>query len=135
MTIAISIDKILDSVFARVALDAVCTGTAPAVGRDELPALRVLARDILRSQIARLGNLVKSADFDSDPEIVHVVLGVDGNSAVAPVAGSVMCSALGLGIMAALHGGTAAEAGFRSGSESELSILLAATEARIVPGV
>lgn len=133
MTIAISIDKALDSVFARVALDAARSGQPPVAGHSEAPALRTVCRDVLRGFAARLGRLVRSADFDSDPDIVTLELDLDSDSLRAPVAGSVLCSALCLSVMAALHDGKDSEADFTARAQAELAILSGATAARIAP--
>lgn len=133
MTIAISIDKALDSVFARVALDAARSGQSPVIGRSEAPALRTLCRDILRTYAARLGRLVRSADFDSDDDIVSLDLDLDSDSAVAPVAAGVLCSALCLSVMAAIHSGTPTDEAFTARAEAEFAILLSARQPRIAP--
>lgn len=133
MTLAFSIQKALDSVFARVALEAARAGQAPAVGRAEAAALATVCRDILRGFALRLGPLVRSADFDSDEDIVTIDLDIDSDASLAPVAGNVLCSALCLAIMAQLHCGTAAEAEYCSQSEAELAVMLVAAPPHIRP--
>lgn len=100
MTIAISIDKTLETIYAFVALEARGEADGYIVGKDEAPALRVIARQVLGDITARFGSLISSSDFESDPDIVSIVLDLDNNALVAPVVSSLLASALCTGILA-----------------------------------
>lgn len=100
MTIAISIDKTLETIYAFVALEARGQAEQYIVGKDEAPALRVIARQVLRDITARFGSLISATDFEGDPDIVNIEADLDNNALVAPVISSLLASALCTGILA-----------------------------------
>ncbi len=89
MTISISIDRILDSIYARAALEASIHGTGnPALlDRSDSKALRRVTIDCLAELVASLSHIVSSGDIASlgnDTEIITLETTLGHGDMLAP---------------------------------------------------
>ncbi|MDE6134012.1 MAG: hypothetical protein K2F79_00355 [Muribaculaceae bacterium] len=119
MIVAISIDKILDTVYAYSALAATRDPSAAVVGRDDAPALRRIARSLLDELLVSVGQGVIRVD-DSDDDIITVEFDFDAADSRAGAIGRVLCSALCSGLASRVLPGDAALSEVASAERSVL---------------
>lgn len=114
MTTALSIARIINSIYARAALEASINGTGrPALlDRSDEKALRRVVLDATATILGNLGSMIVSSDLEeagTDTEIITVVTTIAHSDAVAPTFRMNLETAIVCAVLAEAYGGTGAK--------------------------